>query len=131
MREKIVDEKKSILLSRLRGAVWLVSLLSHPGMRTQWSPGSQIAYGYLWQNYGLLAIGEIPKNKHKFKNQIIKKHVLSIYIFWGPWKHMFFKYFYWLCYYTFPNFSPFVTLPPCPSILQHFPPLVHVHGLYT
>lgn len=35
MREKTVDEKKSLLLSRLRGTVLLSSLLFNPEMKTQ------------------------------------------------------------------------------------------------
>ena len=42
----------------------------------------------------------------------------------------FFKYIYWLCYYSCPISPPHST-PSCPHpSLPHSPPIVHVHGSY-
>ena len=43
---------------------------------------------------------------------------------------IFLSMFYWLCYYSCPNFSPFATLHPVSPFFPAIPPLVHVHGLY-
>ena len=36
--------------------------------------------------------------------------------------------FYWLCYYSCPNFSPIASLHPVPPFPPASTPLVHVHG---